>query len=228
MNAPAAPVVEHHPLHHRRHAIRQRAKAFSHLFPALVLVQGAVEALSTGELEWVRGLELAVGLAYVGLLIRELRHLRRHPTGAAHHGPEWLELAAAGILALEGYHIWHRHHEAELASGIHRTHYLPWIYGGLTLVYVGLAFGAGRLAARQGLHFTQEGFWMRLLPISRVRRVRWSDLQAVTVAPNATDLLLHPRAGGPPQLLKLSAYHNGEVLRERILAHYQSAISSEQ
>lgn len=224
MNAPAAPAFEHHPLHHRRHAIRQRTKALSHLVPALVLVQGAVGALSSGALEWVRGLELAVGLAYVGLLIREMIHLRRHPTGAVHHGPEWLELAAAGILALEGYHIWHRHHEAELAGEPHRTHYLPWLYAALALVYVGLAFGAGRLATRQGLHFTADGFWMRLLPISQVRRVQWADLQAVTIAPNATDLLLHPRGGGLPQLLKLSPYHNAEVLRERIMAHAAQAL----
>ena len=228
MNAAAAPVLEHHPLHHRRLAMRQRVKALNHLVPALVLMQGAFEAFYGGELSWMRGLELAVGAAYLVLLIRELRHLRRHPTGTVHHGPEWLEVAAAGILALESYHSWHRHHEAELVSGIHRTHYLPWVYGALALVYLGLAFGAGRLARRQGLHFTKEGFWMRLLPISRARRVQWANFQAITVAPNSIDLLLHPRPDGPPQLLKLSPYHNADVLRERILAHYQQAMSSEQ
>ncbi|MGY3087840.1 hypothetical protein ACVWYF_000866 [Hymenobacter sp. UYAg731] len=227
MTAAAVLPPEHHPLHHRRLAVRQRVKALNHLVPALVLVQGAFEAFYGGTLSWIRGLEMAVGATYLVLLAREMRHLRCHPTGTVHHGPEWLEVAAAGILALASYHSWHRHHEAELASGIHRTHYLPWVYGVLALVYLGLAFGAGRLARRQGLHFTEEGFWMRLLPISRVRRVQWADLQAVTIAPNATDLLLHPRDGGPPQLLKLSPYHNGDTLRERLLAHAAQALGSD-
>ena len=216
---PALPAVEYYPLPHRRHAVRQRAKALSHVVPALVLVQAGAAAFSGSEQLSVRLLELVIGTAYLVLLVREWRHLRHPPTGAPPHGPAWLELAAAGILALEGYHIWHRHHEAELAGAPHRVHYLPWLYAVLALVYVGLTFGAGRLARRQGLHFTADGFWLRLRPLGRVQRVHWAALRAITPAASGPDLLLHALGGGAPQVLKLSPYYNAALLHERLLVY---------
>ncbi|MFC7668219.1 hypothetical protein ACFQT0_13160 [Hymenobacter humi] len=42
-------------------------------------------------------------------------HLRHNPFHQEQVA--WLELAAAAILALESYHIWHRHHVAEPGRG---------------------------------------------------------------------------------------------------------------
>ena len=113
--------------------------------------------LGTERLTLLLLLEVLVGGCYLVLMARELRHLR-HPM--PHHEPiAWLELAAAGILALEGYHIWHRHHEHNVAAGTHTLHVLPWLYALAAGLFVGLAFGANRLLERRFLHLHPAGFY---------------------------------------------------------------------
>ena len=105
---------------HRRHTRRRFAKTLGHLGPALVLVGGVAPLLSGAEpLTVLRGVELLLGAAYLVLVAREIWHLRHNPFHQ--EAVAWLELAAAGILAIESYHIWHRHHEAELAGAAHRS-----------------------------------------------------------------------------------------------------------
>lgn len=144
-------------LYSRRHARRQRGKALMHLVPAVVLLSSIREVVSGAEpLGALRLIEFVVGAAYLGLMVRELRHLRQHPH--RHEPVAWLELAVAGILSLEGYHLWHRHYEAGLLSGPPRFHVLPWLYMGLAVFYVGMAFGIRHLLERRFLHLHEGGF----------------------------------------------------------------------
>ncbi|WP_460676966.1 hypothetical protein [Hymenobacter coalescens] len=212
MNTPASDRIT---LYHRHHARQQRAKGLSHLVPAMVLL-GSVLGLLKGEAwSWVTVAEVVVGAAYLALLVRELLHLRRHP----HHREPvaWLELAAAAILALEGYHIWHRHHEAALSSGVHRFHTLPWLYWALALVFVGLAFGLRRLDARRFLHLHPEGFSLRKHPFALARHWRWAELDAVV--PAAPAEVLVRRRDGREQRISFANMHDSAALRDRLLAH---------
>ena len=215
--APNRPVT----LYSRRFARQQRGKALGHLVPAVVLVTGVLGVLGGHEaLTPLLGLEFAVGSAYLLLMARELRHLRHGPPH--HEAVAWLELAAAGILGLEGYHIWHRHHEAELAGAPHRVHVLPWLYAGLALFYVGLAFGLARLLSRRHLHLHAEGFSVRTRLLDRAQQVRWAHLAAVEAASPTTALLRF--ADGRQQSVSFDHLHDGAAHCARLVAHGQQQL----
>ena len=205
-------------LYPRRYARQQRSKALSHFVPALVLVTGAMALLSGKEkLTPLLALEFGIGAAYLVLMVRELLHLRHaHPH---HEQVAWLELAAAGILGLEGYHIWHRHHEAELAGAPHRVHVLPWLYATLAVVYVGLAFGLARLGARRYLHLHTTGFGVRTRLLGQAQEAQWSQLASVENAGSATALLHF--ADGRQQQLSFAHLHDGAAHCTQFIAHAQ-------
>ena len=209
-------------LYHRRHAKQQRSKIVGHLGPAVVLVTGLAPVLTGAEpLTALLALEVAVGAAYLLLMVRELRQLRRAPF---HREPvAWLELAAAGILAFESYHSWHRHHAADAAAGLHRVHLLPWVYAALAGVYVALAFRLKQLAGRRFLHLHAGGFAVRTRQLGPAHDLRWADLAAAEPAGPA-DLLLR-RAGGHTQRVSFAHLHDGPAHRDRLLAHARAALA---
>ena len=208
----------------RRYRRAGRARTLSHLVPAVLLVSGLLPLLQGAEsLTPLLALEVGVGAAYLGLMVRELRHLR-HPT--PHLGRvAWLELAAAGILALEGYHIWHRHHAHNLATGVERFHVLPWLYFGVAGMYVGLAFGASWLLSRRFLHLSAAGFAGRLHLWRAPFGADWAQVRAVEPAGPAA-VLVHLHAGGPPQRLAFDHLLDGPAHRDRLLAHAQAHLPS--
>lgn len=205
-------------LYPRRYHKSARARALSHLVPAMLLVSGLLPLMQGQErLTLLLTLEIIVGAAYLILMVRELRHLR-HPTPHS-EAVAWLELAAAGILGLEGYHIWHRHHLHALATGTHQVHLLPWFYAAAAVMYVGLAFGASQLASRRYLHLPPTGFEGRLQMLGPVFRFDWAQVQAVQpVGPAA--VLIHTQAG--PQRLSFEHLLHGEAHRDRLLTHAQT------
>lgn len=206
-----------HQLYHRNQARIERVKTVFHLAPALVLLGSLQHLVSPGpRFGWLQALEVAVGAAYLVLMVRELRHLRR-ATAPHHARVAWLELAAAGILALEGYHIWHRHHEAEQATGQHRLHVLPWLYWAVALWYVAMAFGIARLYERRHLHLHPEGFGGRLQPLGRAFDFRWNEVRAVE-AEGPAGVVVH-RRDGRRHPLSFARVHDGPAHRDRLLAH---------
>ena len=212
MNA-AAPVT----LYHHRRARIERAKGLSHAVPAVVLLSGLAGALDGARpFTLLLGVELLVGAAYLVLLVRELRALRQH--GPEHHARvAWLELAAAGILGLEGYHIWHRHHEHALRTGEHRLHVLPWIYAAVALWYVLMAFGLAHLQRRRFLHLQPNGFAGRLQLWGK--RFQYSRAEVARLEPvGAADVIVH-RPGGGQQRLSFQGIYNGPAHRDRLVSH---------
>lgn len=221
--APAAngPVT----LYHRRHVKMQRGKSLGHLAPALVLLLGIAPILSGAEpFTGILGLEVVVGAAYLVLMVRELRHLRHEPFHRERVA--WLELAAAGILALESYHIWHRHHVAKLAGGPHRLHMLPWVYAALAGVFVVLAFRMKQLDSWRFLHLHPAGFGVRTTRLGRAHELRWADIAAVEPAGPA-DLVVR-RPSGQTHRISFADVHDGPAYRNRLLAHCQSTSNSGQ
>lgn len=210
-------------LHHRRYAKQQRAKALGHLGAAFVLLAGVLPVLAgTEPLAPLRALEVAVGAAYLVLLARELRQLRHN---AFHHGRvAWLELAAAGILALEGYHSWHRHRAANLARGTHVFHALPYVFWAVALVYVGLAFAAQQLGRRRYLHLHPDGFGLRTRLLGRARQGRWADLAALEAEGPAAALLRF--ADGRRQRVSFAHLHEGPAHRDQLVAYGQKQLAS--
>jgi hypothetical protein len=206
-------------LYHRQHAKRQRIKAFSHLVPAVVLLSSVLGLFGGEPFTWVLGAEIVVGAAYLVLLTREMLHLQQHP----HHRERvaWLEVASAGILALEGYHIWHRHHEAQLAGAPERFHILPWLYCALAVFYVFLAFQMQRLDARRFLHLHIEGLDLRIKPFNRAIQLRWSDIVSVEPIGDADLFIWHH--DGRKQRISFAQMHDGTALRDKVVAHAQQS-----
>ena len=212
-------------LYHRRHVWQQRAKTLSHLGPAVVLLLAVSPVLEGREpLTLLVGLEFLVGAAYLVLMVRELRHLRHNPFHQ--EAVAWLELAAAGILALESYHIWHRHHAGEQDGGVHRVHTLPWLYAAVAVAYVVMAFRQKQMAGRLFLHLHPAGFAMRTARLGPAHELNWADIAAVEPA-GAADLLVHHH-NGPPRRISFANLHDGPAHRDHLLAHYREATSNEQ
>ena len=221
MNTAATSAADEGPttLYHRRHAKQQRGKMAGHLAPAAVLVTGLLPALAgTEPFTALLALEVAVGAAYLLLVVRELRQLRHNPFHRERVA--WLELAAAGILALESYHSWHRHHAADAAAGVHRVHLLPWVYAVLAGVYVGLAFRQRQLSGRRFLHLRPDGFAVRTGVLGRAHDLRWADVATVEPAGPA-DVLLR-RSDGRSHRVSFAHLHEGPAHRARLLAHAQA------
>lgn len=203
-------------LYDKRHALRQRARGLSHLMPAVVLLSSILKVIS-GEvpLSALVIIELVVGAAYVILLVQELRHLSR---GHLHPGKiAWLEIAAGGVLALEGYHIMHRHHVVEAAGAPQRFHVLPWLYFALAVVYVAMAFWLPRVLQRRHLHLHDAGFGGRLHPLGRGFSFAWEDVTSVE-AIGPADVLVH-LTDGTEKRISFAKMHDGPAHRDRLLAH---------
>ncbi|PJJ61255.1 hypothetical protein [Hymenobacter chitinivorans] len=216
MNVPAAAAPDRITLYPQRHARRQRGKALSHIVPALVLLTTAMGAMTGRELlTWVTILEFVVGAAYLGLMVRELLQLRRH----AHHHERvaWLELAAAGILALEGYHIMHRHHEADLARGTHSFHVLPYLYFAVAGFFVVMAFTMHRAIERRHLHLHPAGFGGRTGLLQPAFRFDWAEIETVEPV-GAADVLVRC-LDGRQQPISFASLHDGPAHRDRLVAH---------
>ena len=219
-SAAAAPIT----LYQQRYIRRQRGKTVVHLVPAVVLLSGVLEVATGAEpLSWLRVVEFVVGAAYLLLMARELRHLRHQSRAHPQHEPvAWLELAAAGILALEGYHLWHRHHEAALASGSTRFHVLPWLYGGVAVFYVGLAFGLRHLLERRFLHLHPAGFRGRVGLLGPAFSYEWADVRAAEPAGPADLVVVHH--DGQRRRISFAGLHDGPARRDQLLAHVQAAL----
>ncbi|MBO2008188.1 hypothetical protein [Hymenobacter negativus] len=203
-------------LYHRRHARQQVAKAIGHVGPAVLFLLGVMPILLGEEhISLMSGLEIAIGALYLVLMVRELRHLRHNPFHRERVA--WLELAAAAILAMESYHIWHRHHEAELAGAPHRLHTLPWLYAVLAVVYVVLAFRMHKLGSRRFLHLHSEGFAVRTKHLAPVQELRWADI--ATVAPDGPAGVLVCQPNGREYRISFASVHDGAAHRDRLLAH---------
>jgi hypothetical protein len=210
-------------LYQRQHARRQRAKGLMHLTPAVVLLTGMLGVLRGEEpFSPLIIIELVVGLTYIILLVLELRHLGRghlHPGRVA-----WLELAAAGILALEGYHIMHRHHLAEAAGAAHRLHLLPWLYFALATLYASMAFWLPRLVERRHLRLHEAGFEGRVHLLRPRFSFVWSDVASVEPS-GAADVEVHLK-DGTTKLVSFAKLHNGPAHRDQLIAHARQALGN--
>ena len=204
----------------RQHVRRQVGKALGHLAPAIILALG-VGSLFSGEepLTPLVGLEVLAGLTYFGLMVRELWHLRHTPFHQERIA--WLEVAAAAILAVESYHLWHRHHAAELAGAPRRTHLLPGVYALVAGLYVLLAFRFQALTQRRYLQLQADGFAVRTRLLFPVLQVRWVELAAIEPV-GASALCLHYLDGHKHDLTFVDFYEGG-VHRDRLLMYAQAA-----
>ncbi|OGX85058.1 hypothetical protein [Hymenobacter glacialis] len=224
MNAVIPPSSTEEPaaLVRRRHTRRQFAKTLGYLGPALVLAGGVAPVLAgTEPLTGLRAVELLLGASYLVLMLRKIWQLRLNPFHQS--AVAWLELAAAAILAIESYQLWHRYHEAELAGAPVQVPVLPWLYAAVAVVYVVLAFRMRQLATRQYLHLHAEGFAVRTGQAGQAHNLRWADIATVEAA-GATSVLIR-RTDGQEHRIAFDGLPDGQAHRDRLLAHLRKSIN---
>ncbi len=171
---------------------RERAlfgQKVQHLIPAIPLLFAGVAALRHGAHGWALVLavaEIVTSVLLIRSLVAEVRASRR-PLPAAgeaahHHGPDWGEVTAAAVIALEVFERWHETHHWSR----------PLILTAVITLAAGLAHG--RLAAwaqrRRGLHLDAEG--LRLgKRFKRTFAARWTELAAVDLGERYAEISTH-------------------------------------
>ncbi len=198
------------PLRSRRHERALVAQKFQHVLPASGLLLVGAQALRDG----AHGGELALAIVEIltsaALVVSFARHVRAvrrpHAAAHAHHGVDWFDIFAAGVLAAEAVERWHlKHHIAR-----------PTIL--VALITLGLGLFHGRIAAHQArrrvLHIDDSGVRIGGKPF-RTFFAAWPDIAAITLAPGLAEV--HTRAGATRRL-HLDDLHDTERVRAALAA----------
>src|SRR5688572_28482236 len=104
------------PLRSKRRARAQALQKFQHAIPALPLLMAGLQAIRAGEHGFAFALavfEIGTSVLLLGTMIREIREMRRPAAPGvvhAHHGVDWVEVFAAGVLTAEVWEHWHLTH----------------------------------------------------------------------------------------------------------------------
>ena len=164
------------PLRSRRQQRAQMFQKMQHAVPAgALLLQGLSTLgghphgfeLTLGIVEVVAGALVAIAMARA---IRTAARPHAHETDA--HGIDWVDLAVAGVLAVEALEKWHaRHHVAR-----------PTILTAIVMVVLGLGHGriASRMARRHTLRVDDDGLYIGGKPF-RAFRATWGEIAAIEV-----------------------------------------------
>jgi hypothetical protein len=202
-HAPGASAAGTHvvPLHSRRQARADLAQKLQHFGPAAALFFAGLKGMSGAEgfAFIIAVAELAMGLVVTALMIRAIRAHRQGQV-AAHHGVDWLDIAVAGVLALEVVEHWRETHH------IRR----PTVLLSAVVLLQGLWHGALLERARQrtALRVDQDGIrWGRLW---RKFNARWDQIASITVEPDRA-LIVTKR--GRTRTLRLDDLANADDVR---------------
>jgi hypothetical protein len=187
----------------------RRLQKLQHVIPAVALLGVAVQRLRAGE----QGLGLALAVAELvvsALLLRsavkELAAIRRPHELEEHHGVDWFDVFAAGVLTVEALEHWHTHPHLPRPP--------------LLMAVVTLAMGlfhrrlTTALPKARALRFDADGI--------RVRRrfrptffVAWSDVERIDLDESQARIVAR---GGRERRIDLKDLRNASEVREALLA----------
>ena len=164
------------PLRSRRQQRAQIFQKIQHAVPASALLLQGLSTLGGDP----HGFELTLGIvevvagALVALaMVRAIRIAARPQAHETHaHGIDWVDLAVAGVLAVEALEKWHtRHHIAR-----------PTILTAIVMVVLGLGHGriARGVARRRTLRVGDDGLYIGSKPF-RAFRATWGEIAAIDV-----------------------------------------------
>jgi hypothetical protein len=214
VTAPAPATDISVPLVSLRHDERaQLVQKFQHAVPAVMLLGAGVQGLMHGEQGFA--FWLAVGeLAVSGLLLRTLakeiaaarrpRHGSHAPHAGHHHGVDWFDIFAAGVLTAEALEHWHVHHHLPRPT--------------LLTAAVTLALGLfhGRLAAhRRVLRIDAAGIRIRGRSFFRRFSASWQDIERIDLEEGKARIVLH---SGRERRLHLKDFPNAPEVRDALRA----------
>lgn len=200
------------PLLSRRRERAQLVQKFQHVIPAIFLLGAGIQGLMHGE----RGFALALAVAEIvtsALLLRsmakELIALRSFHGSehTAHHGVDWFEIFAAGVLTVEALEHWHTH------SHLPRPSFL---LAAITLI---MGIFHGRIAAfsarRRSLRIDQTGLRIGGRFLFVHFSVPWADLERIDVDDRYARIVAR---GGRTRRINLKDLRNASEVREALLS----------
>jgi len=194
------------PLHSRRLKRALTVQKLNHAVPTIGLVFSGVQALQHG----AEGFELALAvieivtsaflIGSIAKSIRAARGTRASAAGHHHHGIDWVDIWAAGVLFAEAGERWHlRHHIAR-----------PIVLN--ALVTLGLGVTHGRMTAfrqrRRSMRLSDGGIHVPGKPFMSFR-TRWKDITAVRISETFAEI--RTRAGHVRRLDLLDLENAAEV-----------------
>jgi hypothetical protein len=196
------------PLVSLRRERRRWLQKLQHALPAVVLLGAGVNRLRHGEQGF--GLALAVGellvsLVLLRLLVKEIA-AARSPHPRHHHGIDWYDVVAAGVLTAEALEHWYT------------THHLPRPM--LLTAAITLALGlfhsqlSAALGPRRSLRIDEAGIWVRRR-FSRAFVASWADLERIEVDAGKARIVARD---GRERRIDLADLQNGPEVRQALLA----------
>jgi hypothetical protein len=204
------------PLLSRRRERGELAKKLQHVVPALPLLGAGIQGLLHGE----RGFALALAVAEIvtsALLLRsmgkELKEFFRPAHGpghAGHHGVDWFEIFAAGMLFVEALERWHLHH------------HLPGPMILTAVVTLALGLFHGRIAAHRTLRINDDGIRIGGRFLFRRFLVSWPELERIDV--DELQAFVVARSGRKRKI-NFKDLRNASEIREALLSAQARLIS---
>lgn len=200
------------PLLSRRRERGQLLQKLQHVIPAIPLLGAGIQGLIHGE----RGFALALAVAEIvtsALLLRstakELIALRSSHGSehTAHHGVDWFEIFAAGVLTVEALEHWHTH------SHLPRPSFL------MAAVTLFLGLFHGRIAAfssrRRSLLIDETGIRLGGRFIFSRHVFPWQDLARLEVDDREARLVAR---NGRKKRIDLKDLRNESEVREALMS----------
>lgn len=186
----------------------RRLQKLQHAIPAVALLGAGAQRLMQGQRGL--GLALAVGELVVSVLllrsaVKELAAVRRPESVQDHHGVDWFDVFAAGVLTAEALEHWHTHHHLPRPT--------------LLMAAITLALGLfhHRLTAvvprAQVLRIDEDGIRLR----RRFRRqffAPWSDIERIDLGEAQARIVA---LGGRERSIDLKDLRNASEVRAALL-----------
>ena len=195
------------PLKSKRRERAQALQKFQHVIPAVPLLLAGLQAIRGG----AHGFALALGAFEIGTsvlliatMVRELRALGRPATHAAHahHGVDWIEIFAAGVLTAEVLEHWHLTHH------IRRPAVLT------AILSLGMGVMHGRITrfseGRRVMRVEDEGIHIGGRPFSKAFRASWAEVASIEVGERRAWILTRD---GRTRSLNLADLHGADEIR---------------
>nr|AGD93293.1 hypothetical protein orf515 [uncultured bacterium]AGD93320.1 hypothetical protein orf515 [uncultured bacterium] len=195
------------PLRSKRRERAQALQKFQHAIPAAPLLLAGIHAIRAGGHGfgfWLGLFEIGTSALLLGTMVREIRALRRPQSGAAHahHGVDWIEIFAAGVLTAEVLEHWHLTHH------IRRPAVLT------AIISLGMGLMHGRMTRfserRRVLRLDDEGIHIGGRPFFKAFRASWSEVATIDVQERRARIT---RRDGRTRSLNLADLHGADQVR---------------
>ncbi len=201
------------PLISRRRERGKLIQKFQHAVPAVPLLGAGIQGLMHGE----RGFALALAVAEIvtsALLLRsmgkELKEFFRHSHESdhhRHHGVDWFEIFAAGMLAVEALERWHTHPHLPR----------PMFLSAVVTLVLGLTHGRTAAAAARpwSLVLDSEGIRVGGRRLQRRFSVAWQDLERIDLDDRRAVIVARD---GRKKKINLRDLRNAAEVREALMS----------